>query len=75
MCENHHLFKALVLLLCIFQYKMSSLELDYHARDKMIRLLGNRYDAKTDTITIVADRYIIIYNKILFLGLVFIDSE
>ncbi|KFM75001.1 28S ribosomal protein S35, mitochondrial, partial [Stegodyphus mimosarum] len=37
--------------------KLRSLKLDYHGRDKLIRLIGNeRYDKRTDTITIVADR-------------------
>lgn len=36
--------------------KLSSLELDYHARDKILRLLAHRYDPKTDYITIVVDR-------------------
>lgn len=38
------------------QIKMSSLQLDYHAKDKMRRLLRERYDPKTDMISIVADR-------------------
>ena len=36
--------------------KMSDLPLDYHAMDKMKRLLVERYDPKTDTITITASR-------------------
>ncbi|XP_014676747.1 PREDICTED: 28S ribosomal protein S35, mitochondrial-like [Priapulus caudatus] len=36
--------------------KLSSLELDYHARDKLLRLVGDQYNAKTDTLTIFADR-------------------
>lgn len=36
--------------------KLSSLNLDTHARDKILRLLGKRYDSETDYITIVADR-------------------
>lgn len=38
------------------QLKMGKLELDEHATDKLIRLLGDRYDPQTDTITLVADR-------------------
>ncbi|XP_003703148.1 mitochondrial ribosomal protein S35 [Megachile rotundata] len=36
--------------------KLSSLHLDAHAKDKMLRLVGNRYNPQTDVITIVADR-------------------
>ncbi|XP_050423044.1 28S ribosomal protein S35, mitochondrial [Adelges cooleyi] len=35
---------------------LSSLNLDEHARDKMLRLVGERYDEESDTITIVTDR-------------------
>lgn len=36
--------------------KVSTLNLDKHARDKFIRLVGERYDKKTDLLTITADR-------------------
>merc|ERR1712004_667699 len=36
--------------------KLSSLDLDYHARDKVIRLVGDRYDPQSDEITIMTDR-------------------
>lgn len=36
--------------------KLSQLQLDRHAKDKILRLLGNRYNSHTDIITIVADR-------------------
>ena len=36
--------------------KLSSLHLDGHAKDKILRLVGDRYNSKTDQITIVADR-------------------
>lgn len=36
--------------------KLSSLHLDVHAKDKILRLLGNRYNPQTDIITITADR-------------------
>lgn len=36
--------------------KLSSLELDEHAKDKLRRLVDERYDEKTDIITIVTDR-------------------
>ncbi|XP_063545369.1 small ribosomal subunit protein mS35 [Cydia strobilella] len=36
--------------------KVSSLNLDKHARDKFLRLVGDRYDDKTDLVTITADR-------------------
>lgn len=35
--------------------KLSSLKLDDHARKKMIKLLGEKYCRKTDTLTIVTD--------------------
>lgn len=37
------------------RFKLSSLELDEHARDKMIRLLDTRYDPKTDLVTITTN--------------------
>lgn len=36
--------------------KLSSLPLNKHAKDKFLRLIGNRYDEETDIITIVTDR-------------------
>lgn len=36
--------------------KLSSLSMDSHARDKFLRLVEDRYDESTDTLTIVADR-------------------
>ncbi|GBP50035.1 28S ribosomal protein S35, mitochondrial [Eumeta japonica] len=36
--------------------KLSSLELDKHARDKFLRLIEYRYDEETDLVTITADR-------------------
>ncbi|XP_025424226.1 28S ribosomal protein S35, mitochondrial [Sipha flava] len=36
--------------------KLSAFDLDKHARDKMIRLVGERYDEETDILTIVTDR-------------------
>ncbi|KAM8973155.1 small ribosomal subunit protein mS35 isoform 2-T2 [Pelodytes ibericus] len=38
------------------QVKLSSLNLDDHARKKFIKLVGSRYDASSDTLTIRADR-------------------
>lgn len=38
------------------QVKLSSLYLDTHAKDKLLRLLGNKYNPETDIITITADR-------------------
>nr|XP_045607845.1 28S ribosomal protein S35, mitochondrial-like [Procambarus clarkii] len=35
---------------------LRSLDLDEHGRDKLLRLVKDRYDAKTDCLTIVADR-------------------
>ncbi|XP_050676748.1 28S ribosomal protein S35, mitochondrial [Leptidea sinapis] len=36
--------------------KLSSLELDKHAKDKFLRLVGDRYDKETDLVTFTADR-------------------
>lgn len=36
--------------------KLSTLPLDKHARDKFLRLVGERYDPDTDVVTIVTDR-------------------
>lgn len=36
--------------------KLSSLSLDTHAKDKFLRLVEERYDETTDTVTIVTDR-------------------
>lgn len=39
-----------------FQFKLNSLELDYHARDKFKRLVGDRYSKKTDKVSLQVDR-------------------
>jgi len=39
-----------------FKFKLASLELDSHARDKFIRLVQDRYSHDTDVVTIVVDR-------------------
>ncbi|GFY60885.1 28S ribosomal protein S35, mitochondrial [Trichonephila inaurata madagascariensis] len=36
--------------------KLVDLNLDYHGRDKILRLLGGRYEENSDTIVLVADR-------------------
>lgn len=38
------------------QFKLSSLPLDQHARDKFLRLVEDRHDTETDYVTIVVDR-------------------
>lgn len=38
------------------QTKLSTLNLDAHAKDKFLRLVGDRYDPETDDVTIVTDR-------------------
>lgn len=35
--------------------KLKNLELDEHAKDKFLRLVGDRYDPKTDYVTITTD--------------------
>ncbi|CAB3258268.1 unnamed protein product [Arctia plantaginis] len=40
----------------MLRIKLSTLNLDKHARDKFIRLVGDRYDSSTDLVTITADR-------------------
>lgn len=37
-------------------FRLSILKLDAHARDKFLRLVGDRYNSETDIVTIVADR-------------------
>jgi len=37
-------------------FKLSSLELDYHGRDKFIRLAGEHYNPESDMVTIQSDR-------------------
>lgn len=37
-------------------FHLSRLKLDAHAKDKFLRLVGDRYNEKTDIVTIVADR-------------------
>ena len=39
-----------------FKVKLSSLNLDSHAKDKFLRLVGDRYNEETDILTIVTDR-------------------
>lgn len=39
-----------------FQVSLKSLDLDEHGKDKMLRLVGERYDPATDVLTLVADR-------------------
>lgn len=36
--------------------KLSTLNLDAHAKDKFLRLVGDRYNPETDDLTIVTDR-------------------
>uniref|UniRef100_A0A8W7PID1 Small ribosomal subunit protein mS35 mitochondrial conserved domain-containing protein n=1 Tax=Anopheles coluzzii TaxID=1518534 RepID=A0A8W7PID1_ANOCL len=38
------------------QVELGALQLDRHARDKLLRLVGERYDPDTDLLTIVTDR-------------------
>lgn len=38
------------------QVKLAALKLDEHASDKLLRLVGDRYDNATDTLTIVTNR-------------------
>ncbi|CAF4096168.1 unnamed protein product, partial [Rotaria magnacalcarata] len=39
-----------------FNFKLTQLQFDEHARDKFIRLAGQRYNANTDELTLVADK-------------------
>lgn len=39
-----------------FNFKLTQLELNEHARDKFIRLAGQRYNPTTDELTLVADK-------------------
>lgn len=38
------------------KFSLSALKLDAHAKDKFLRLVGDRYDEETDKVTIVTDR-------------------
>jgi len=38
------------------RFQLKSLGFDKHAKDKFLRLIGDRYDEKTDLVTIVTDR-------------------
>lgn len=38
------------------RFRLSSIDLNEHAKDKLLRLVGERYDLKTDTLTLVTDR-------------------
>lgn len=38
------------------QLKLESLRLDQHSKDKLLRLVGERYNPDTDVLTLVADR-------------------
>ncbi|KAK9500441.1 hypothetical protein O3M35_001706 [Rhynocoris fuscipes] len=38
------------------KFPLSCLEFDKHSRDKFLRLVGDRYDADTDIVTIVTDK-------------------
>lgn len=46
------------LTLKLFQVELSSIDLDEHARDKLLRLVGDRYDPKTGILTLQLDRWI-----------------
>lgn len=39
-----------------YQFKLARLNLDKHARDKFLRLVGERYNSETDVLTITTDR-------------------
>ena len=41
-----------------FKVQLKDLILDDHARKKLIELVGPRYDAESDSVTVVTDRYI-----------------
>ena len=41
-----------------FQFKLSDLGFDHHAKDKFLRLVGTRYDKATDIVTIITDRLV-----------------
>lgn len=48
------------------QVKLSSLNLDDHARKKMIKLSDERYCKDTDTLTITTDRWVIWRDILLY---------
>ena len=42
----------------LFQFKLEDLELDYHAKDKIVRLLGQCFDKETGEVTPVASVWV-----------------
>ncbi|KAK0048372.1 28S ribosomal protein S35 mitochondrial, partial [Biomphalaria pfeifferi] len=53
------------------KFYLSDLKLDYHARDKFIRLVGDRYNKKTDEVTFETGRCPLKSQNIEFLKFVF----
>lgn len=47
---------------------VSDLHLDEHAKDKLRRLVGNRYHEETNTLTIVTDRWVHFYSICVFIN-------
>lgn len=55
-CYSSPIIKDPLARIASLRVRMSSLHLDTHAKDKLLRLLGNKYNSETDIITITADR-------------------
>lgn len=49
--------KELITFFLYFKVKLSKLNLDDHAKKKLIKLVGERYSKDTDILTITTDRY------------------
>lgn len=54
--KNKYLNYYVSLVCPLSQVKLSSLNLDEHARKKMLKLVGERYSKDTDILTITTDR-------------------
>jgi small subunit ribosomal protein S35 len=55
-CHSSPVIKDPKARIVTIKVKLSSLNLDKHAKDKMIRLVDDRYDEESDMLTIVTDR-------------------
>ncbi|KAI5700518.1 hypothetical protein M8J76_010565 [Diaphorina citri] len=55
-CHSSPTIRDIKARIVTIKLKLSTLELDDHARDKFLRLVGDRYNPKTDVLTIVTDR-------------------
>uniref|UniRef100_A0A1B6D709 Small ribosomal subunit protein mS35 mitochondrial conserved domain-containing protein n=1 Tax=Clastoptera arizonana TaxID=38151 RepID=A0A1B6D709_9HEMI len=55
-CHSSPVIRDPLARIVTIRLKLSSLQLNRHARDKFLRLVGDRYDDQTDLFTLVTDR-------------------